>query len=103
MGDNGCSGDGTLSRRHFRPERDDLPHRGSVARTAVLGTCASAAGDSDVARVSMSAWWARPPERPDPEGHCWRHPQRFMRAAAIVERDVQADCSEMAIQFLDKA
>jgi hypothetical protein len=38
----------------------------------------------------------------DPEDHCWRHPQRFMRAAEIVERDVQADRREMAIQFLAK-
>src|SRR5215470_1015449 len=75
----------------------------AAARTAVLGNCASAPGDSDVARVSMSAWWARPQERPNPKGHCWRHPQRFMRAAEIVERDAQADCREMAIQFLAKA
>src|SRR5262249_15499743 len=38
----------------------------------------------------------------DPKRHCWRHPQRLMRAAEIVERDVQRDRRKVAVQLFAK-
>jgi hypothetical protein len=39
----------------------------------------------------------------DPKRHCWRHAQRLVRAAQIVERDVEADGRKVASQLLGKA
>ena len=45
----------------------------------------------------------RPHAISDPENHRWRHPQGFMRAAQIVERDVQAHSGKVAIDLFAKA
>jgi hypothetical protein len=39
----------------------------------------------------------------DPKRHCGRHPQRLMRAAKIVKRDVQTDRRKVTIDLLAKA
>lgn len=39
----------------------------------------------------------------DAESHCWRRPQRFVRAAEIVERDVQAHSGKVTIDLFAKA
>jgi hypothetical protein len=39
----------------------------------------------------------------DPEGHRRGHPQRLVRAAQIVKRNVQAHGRKVAIQLLAKA
>lgn len=45
----------------------------------------------------------RPRPIGDTERHCRGHPQGFMRAAQIVERDMKADGGEVAIDLLAEA
>jgi hypothetical protein len=39
----------------------------------------------------------------NPERHCWRDLQRFMRPAEIVERNVQPNGGKVAIDLFRKA
>jgi hypothetical protein len=38
-----------------------------------------------------------------PERHRWRHPQSFVRAAQVVERDVQAHGRQVAVNLFGEA
>ena len=75
----------------------DYPELATALRGVGVGLVGTALSAASISSRN------RPNTIRDPERHRWRHPQGFMRAAEIVERDVQAHGGKVAIDLFAKA